>query len=145
MWIIGASFGIGRALSENLATLGANLILSGRTEKALEELKTLLPGKGHGVSVLDVGSEESLSKSFNNFAKEQLEIDCIIYCAGTYQPGPFSEGSALDFEQTLDTNFMGAVRLLRVMESHYSKNKPCQIVFIGSVAAYSGLPNSNIY
>jgi short-subunit dehydrogenase len=145
VWIIGASFGIGRALAEILAKEGAQLVLSGRTEKALEDLKTLLPGKGHRVSILDVGSKESLSKSFEDFSKEQLEIDCIIYCAGTYQPGPFSKGSLNDFDQTLDTNFMGAVRLLHVVESHYSKNKPCQIVFVGSVAGYSGLPNANVY
>lgn len=145
VWIIGASFGIGRALAEILAKLGANLILSGRTEKALEELKTILPGKSHRVSILDVGSEESLSKSFEDFAKEKIDIDCIIYCAGTYQPGSFSEGSLMDFDQTLDTNFMGAVRLLHIVQSHYSKSKPCQIVFVGSVASYSGLPNANVY
>jgi short-subunit dehydrogenase len=145
VWIIGASFGIGRSLAEILAKEGAQLILSGRTEKALAELNTILPGKGHRVYTLDVGSEESLSKSFEDVAKEKLDIDCIIYCAGTYQPGPFSEGSLIDFEQTLDTNFMGAVRLLHVVESHYSKSKPCQIVFVGSVSGYSGLPNSNVY
>jgi short-subunit dehydrogenase len=51
----------------------------------------------------------------------------------------------LNFEQTIDTNFMAPVRLLHGVSPHFSENKPCQIVFVGSVAAYSGLPNSNVY
>lgn len=145
VWIIGASFGIGRSLAEILAKEGAQLVLSGRTEKALIELKSSLLNKNHRVCTLDVCSQKSLTESFEGLIKDHFDIDCIIYCAGTYQPGPFSEGSALDFEQTLDTNFMGAVRLLHGVESHYSKSKLCQIVFVGSVAGYSGLPNANVY
>ena len=145
LWIIGASFGIGRSLAEILAKEGAQLILSGRTETALKALKDSLPMNNHIVSPLDVGDEENLSKVFDHLKGDSIDIDCIIYCAGTYHPGAFLEGSIVDFEQILDTNFMGAVRLLHVVESHYSKNKPCQIVFVGSVAGYSGLPNANVY
>lgn len=150
VWIIGASFGIGRSLSEILAKEGAQLVLSGRTKIALEELKSLLPdknkmGDGHVIYPLDVGSKEALEKSFFYFLKNDFDINCIIYCAGTYHPGAFLEGSSLDFEQTLDTNFMGAVRLLHGVAPHFSQHKRCQIVFVGSLAAYSGLPNSNVY
>lgn len=145
VWVIGASFGIGRALAQRLAQQGADLVLSGRTEAALNDLKSILPGNGHGVYPLDVGSQDSISESFKNLTKGGSEIDVIIYCAGAYYPGPFLEGSTADFAQTFETNFMGAVRLLDVVGPHFSQNKGCQIVFVGSVAAYSGLPNSNVY
>ncbi len=145
VWVIGASFGIGRSIAELLARQGAILILSGRTQPALDDLKSTLSGKGHMVCPLDVGSEDGISQSFQNFTKAFSEIDVIIYCAGTYHPGSLLEGSAVDFAQTFDTNFLGAVRLLRVVGPYFSPNKGCQIVFVGSVAAYSGLPNSNVY
>lgn len=150
VWIIGASFGIGRSLAENLAKQGARLVLSGRTKSALEELKAILPhknhrGEGHVVYPVDVGSKESIEESLQYFVKDAFDVDCIIYCAGNYHPGPFLAGSILEFAQTLDTNFMGAVRLLHGVAPHFSPRKPCQIIFVGSVAAYSGLPNSNVY
>jgi short-subunit dehydrogenase len=150
IWIIGASFGIGRSLAEILAKEGAQLVLSGRTKIVLEELKSLLPDQNkmldsHVICPIDVRSKESIEESFHYFLKDDFDIDCIIYCAGTYHPGAFLEGSDLDFDQTLDTNFMGAVRLLHVIAPRVSRNNPCQIVFLGSVAAYSGLPNSNVY
>lgn len=145
MWVIGASFGIGRSIAELLAYQGAILILSGRTQPALEELKSILPHKNHMICPLDVGSEDNIYQSFQNIIKILSKIDVIIYCAGTYHPGSFFEGDVVDFTQTFDTNFLGAVRLLRVVGPHFSQNKGCQIVFVGSVAAYSGLPNSNVY
>lgn len=144
VWVIGASFGIGRSLAELLAQQGASLILSGRTEPTLEELKSSLPGE-HLVCVLDVGSEDSLKKSFQEILKMSPIIDVIIYCAGIYHPGQLLEGSNADFSQTIETNFMGAVRLLRLVAPHFSEEKSCQIAFVSSVAGYSGLPNSNVY
>ncbi len=145
VWVIGASFGIGRSLAELLARQGAVIILSGRTQPALDHLKSTLSGKGHIVCPLDVESEDDISQSFQRVTKDFSKIDMIIYCAGIYHPGSFLEGSAVDFAQTFNTNFLGAVRLLRIVGPHFSPNKGCQIVFVGSVAAYSGLPNSNVY
>ncbi|MBM3632832.1 MAG: SDR family NAD(P)-dependent oxidoreductase [Alphaproteobacteria bacterium] len=145
VWVIGASFGIGHALAQGLAQQGAILILSGRTKAALEELRSGLPGKGHLLIVSDVGSEESLKKSFKEIIKKVNDVDVIIYCAGTYHPGLLLEGSNSDFTQTFDTNFLGVLRLLQVAAPHFSEKKSCQMVFMGSIAAYSGLPNSNVY
>jgi short-subunit dehydrogenase len=145
VWVIGASFGIGRALAQTLSQQGAILILSGRTKAALEEVKSGLTGKGHFLSVLDVNSESSLKESFQKIIKKINHIDIIFYSAGTYYPGQLLEGSSSDFAQTLDINFMGAVRLIQVAGPHFSKQKKCQIVFLGSVAGYSGLPNANLY
>ena len=145
VWIIGASFGIGKSLAELLAHKGAILSLSGRSESALDDVKSSLTSKEHMVKVVDVGSEESLRRAFESILERFKKIDVIIYCAGTYHPGPFLQGSSIDFVQTLDTNFMGAVRLLQVAGPHFSQDKKCQMVFISSVAAYNGLPNSNVY
>ncbi len=144
-WVIGASFGIGRALAEALAIQGAIIILSGRTTTALEDLRSNLPGQEHITCPLDVGSEESISEAFQEVLIKVKHIDVIIYCAGTYHPGPLLEGVPSELFQTLDTNFMGAVRLLRIVSPGFSQEKGCQIIFVGSVASYSGLPNSNVY
>jgi short-subunit dehydrogenase len=123
VWVIGASFGIGHALAQGLAQQGAILILSGRTKAALEELKSGLPGKGHLLSVSDVGSEESLKKSFKEIIKKVNDVDVIIYCAGTYHPGLLLEGSNSDFTQTFDTNFLGVLRLLQVAARIFQKKR----------------------
>jgi short-subunit dehydrogenase len=78
VWVIGASFGIGRALAQGLAQQGAILILSGRTKSALEELKSSLPGKGHLLSVLDVNSEESLKKSFKEIIRKANDMGLYV-------------------------------------------------------------------
>ena len=44
-WLVGASEGLGRALSHKLSAAGAELILSARAEDRLQSLADDLPGK----------------------------------------------------------------------------------------------------
>ena len=53
IWIIGASSGIGRALAILLAREGARLIVSARSQKALDELRQEI-GATHQVIAFDV-------------------------------------------------------------------------------------------
>jgi NAD(P)-dependent dehydrogenase (short-subunit alcohol dehydrogenase family) len=52
--LTGATGGLGRAMSAELAARGASLRLSGRREADLEDLLATLPGEGHRALAADL-------------------------------------------------------------------------------------------
>ena len=66
VWITGATSGIGKALAIKLASLGANLILSSRREKELEEVRGLFTS---AIKILDAMPKKPKKKGFWNFIK----------------------------------------------------------------------------
>ena len=62
VWILGASFGIGKALAIELDSQGYQLALSTRNEEALNHLKSSLSYKHHLVFPLDVNNSAKIQE-----------------------------------------------------------------------------------
>lgn len=152
-WIIGASHGIGEALSYKFCNEGYNLIISGRDLEKLELIKQDLMKKNGAEkrfgrivsSQLDVTNRESLAKSFAQIIEEFNKIDLVIFCSALYQPM-----SVIDFDlevskEIIDVNLLGFLNLLHLVVPQMVKQNSGHIAVIASVAGYSGLPNSFVY
>lgn len=136
-WVVGASAGLGRAVATELSKRGAEVILSARDDKALEDLAEALPGRAVVVPV-DVSDDLSVAEA----AERAGEIDGMVYLAGVYWP---MKAEAFDGEKAiamLDVNLTGAARVLGHVLPAMTARDRGHIVLTGSLSGFRGLPGA---
>ncbi len=116
--VTGASRGIGKALAATVAGMGADVAIAARQEGPLRETAAEIQGK-FKVKVLpvvcDVTKLEDLENLVNT-AKEKLgPIDILVNNAGVSSQYPFEKQPLEDIEKLAYTNYLGYVRLIRLV------------------------------
>ena len=88
--ITGATSGIGQACARKFAENGDKLILTGRNENRLADIKKELEEKGADVLTLafDVRDREKAAKYIESLPAEWQEIDVLVNNAGISQIKP---------------------------------------------------------
>ena len=129
--ITGASKGIGKAIAKRFAENGINVVLAARTQGPLDEtvaeINALGNGKAIGVSC-DVGSMEDLENLVNTTKKEFGPIDILINNAGVTSQYAFNEQPFEEFEKLIQTNYLGYVRLIRLVINDMMERKQGAII-----------------
>lgn len=129
--ITGASKGIGRALARTVAGLGINLAVAARQEGPLKETADEI-AKEYKVQVLpvvcDVSKLEDLENLVNKTKDKFGQIDILINNAGVSSQYPFPEQPIEDFERLAHTNYLGYVRLIRLVINDMIKRKSGAII-----------------
>lgn len=129
--VTGASRGIGRALAETAASLGINLAIAARSQGPLEETANEI-AKKYKVQVLpvtcDVTKLEDLENLVNKGKEKFGKIDILINNAGVSSQYPFEKQPIEDFERLAHTNYLGYVRLIRLVINDMIKNKSGAII-----------------
>lgn len=129
--ITGASRGIGRAIAARLAEAGINLILAARTPSRLEQTVTELKKKNM-VEVFGICCDVSCLTDLENLVKVSLDylgkIDILINNAGISSQYPFESQPLEELERLVHTNYLGAVRLARLIIPHMIKNRSGAII-----------------
>lgn len=136
-WIVGASEGLGRAVAERLAAMGARLVLSARTTERLDELAAALPRRADVVA-MDVSDSASVKAAF----EEVGEIDGVVFLAGVYWPMAAQDWDAEKVEAMCDVNFTGAARVLGQVVPYFVGKDAGHIVMTGSLSGFRGLPGA---
>lgn len=139
VWIIGASAGIGEALSRALAAQGARLILSARDAQALTRLAADCPGAR--VLPLDLGQLDTLDKAVAQIPARTL--DAVICTAAIYDPAGVADLDRVRTDQLLRVNLLGTIEVARLAPPLLKDGG--QLVLFGSVAGYIGLPGGQAY
>lgn len=147
IWIIGASSGIGEALSKELASKGAVLCLSARRAEELTKLKNCLPEVvvKHEVFPLDVCNRENVIKTANIIHAHFGHIDSIIFLAAAYKPMRLETLDMQYVHQIIETNLLSAFYVLHAVIPLLKSQAYGQIALCGSVAGYIGLPEGQPY
>ena len=144
IWIIGASSGIGRALAFELASRGATLALSGRSESKLHTLNNELGGKHHVFS-LDVRDVDGFQETAQSIQKIFSRLDRVIFMAAVYEPERLEQMDIKAAHQMVDINLKGALNAIYAVLPVFQSQINGQLVLCGSVAGYRGLPNGQPY
>lgn len=138
IWIIGGSSGIGAALAEAFAKSGAQVVISGRDEKALTDMvekigPALIAARADAV---DVESLEAVARAHGPF-------DRVITTAAIYDPGPVLKADQNKAEAIFAVNLTGTFNVARVGAAALRQGG--QLVLFGSASAIFGLPNGQVY
>ena len=142
--ISGASSGLGRALAQHYAGLGATVGLIARRQDLLETLSAELSGAS--TYVADVRDALSIQAVAQDFMQRHGCPDIVIANAGISRGTltEYAEDSKV-FENILATNVTGMVNLFQPFIVAMRTSGRGSLVGIASVAGYRGLPGGGAY
>ena len=145
--ITGATSGIGLACARKFAENGDRLILTGRNENRLADIRKELVGKGADVlTLLDVRNREKASESIVSLPAEWRDIDVLVNNAGlALGLEPEYEGCFDDWETMIDTNIKGLLTMTRLVVPGMVQRNRGHIINVGSVAGDAAYAGGNVY
>ena len=147
--ITGATGGIGKEVSIQLADQSCNLFLTGRNKKKLESLKKLLIKNNPDINIeYKEGDLTRLSdiKNIVTNAKHYFgNIDILINCAGIFMIKSIGKSTVEDFDKSINLNVRAPFILSREFSKDMVSKKWGRIVLIGSSSSYSGFENGSVY
>ena len=146
--ITGATSGIGLACARKFAANGDRLILTGRNEQRLEEIRKELTAKGTQVLTLvfDVRDREKATECIKNLPNEWKDLDVLVNNAGlALGLEPEYQGDFEDWETMIDTNIKGLLTMTRLVVPGMIERNRGHIINVGSVAGDAAYANGNVY
>ncbi len=147
--ITGATSGIGRATAQLLAENGYQLILTGRREDRLNDIKDELTNKYDSkIKVLsfDIRDFDGTEAALEDLKGEWQKIDILINNAGKAKGlHPIHEGKLEHWEEMIDTNVKGLLYMTRLVAPWMVARGKGHIINIGSTAGKEIYPNGNVY
>jgi NAD(P)-dependent dehydrogenase (short-subunit alcohol dehydrogenase family) len=145
--VTGSSSGIGFETSLLLARNGYHTYASMRS---LEKSKTITEISNReklplSVIQLDVDDDKSVKDAIYRIENEQGRIDVVVNNAGYLLIGPLEELSIREFKEQFETNFFGAIRVIKEVLPIMRRQRAGIIVNISSLAGRVGLPLNSPY
>ena len=139
--VTGSTRGIGRAIAEEFAKHGANVIISGTVRERAEEVAKELAEK-YGVKTLGVGMDVSDPQSVENAFKEINAafggVDILVNNAGITRDTLFLRMKPEDWQKVLDVNLTGTFLVTKQVVRHMTKKRWGRIINISSVVGFTG-------
>ena len=143
--ITGGGTGIGRALAEAFHALGNQVIISGRSQKSLDETAAANPGmKSLTVDMTDAASIRAFAAKLTD---GYPTLNVLINNAGIMRPENLlsSELDTADTEATILTNLLGPIRLTRALLPLLRKQPNATIMNVTSGLAFIPLAMTPTY
>ena len=147
--ITGASSGIGKACAMILAKNGYGLILSGRREERLEQVKSEIESKYQvpcKVAVFDVRNRNEVEAFVNSLESPWDGISILINNAGLAMGlSSIEDGDLNHWDTMIDTNIKGLLYVTKYLVPLMIKRGKGHIVNVGSIAGKEVYANGNVY
>lgn len=139
--IIGASGGIGQAVTKSLAAQGRSLILCGRSHSSLDKMSAGM----NSIELLeaDITTQEGRAVITNRM--QQNDIDTLINLAGINEMSAFTTQSPESIERIINTNLTSTMLLTHSILAISDKQKNLSIINVGSTLGAIGIPGYVTY
>lgn len=138
--ITGGTAGIGKAIAEDLAKRGENLILAARGEQELKLVQMNLQSK-YGIEVLviqtDLSEETGIEKLI--VATQNLEIGLLVLAAGIEVNGAFEKNSLENELQVIQLNIVAMLKLTHNYVPKMIARKKGGLLLVASLSGH--MPN----
>ena len=146
--VTGGSRGIGRAVCEKLASLGADIAFSYAGNAAAAE-ETAEACRALGVRVFsmqaDVGKSEAVTAFFDAVMKEYGRVDILVNNAGITRDNLAMRMKEEEFDQVIETNLKGTFLCMKAVTRPMMKQRSGRIINLTSVVALRGNPGQVNY
>jgi 3-oxoacyl-[acyl-carrier protein] reductase len=130
--VTGASRGIGRAIAQELAAAGAEVVIGYRSGK--EEAESLASELGARAIQADVSSPDDAKR----LVEEAGDIDVLVNNAGLTRDGLLARMSDDDWRTVIDTNLSSVFYTCRAVTRPMMKKRRGAIVNISSIVGVHG-------
>ena len=145
--ITGSSRGLGLALAEEFARLGARIVLNGRDAEELERARHMLlersaVGTADVLAVpADVSKHEEAEYLVHRAVETWGRIDVLVNNAGIITVGPIENQTVEDFRMVMETNFFSAVHCTLAALPAMLERKAGAVVNITSIGGKVAVPH----
>lgn len=143
--VTGATSGIGEACARRLFTAGYRVIITGRNEERLRNLREEF-GEDALMLVFDVRDRSRTEEMLATIPYEWSDIDVLVNNAGlALGLEPEYEGDPDDWDTMIDTNIKGLLYVTRAIVPGMIERQKGHIINIGSVAGDAAYANGAVY
>ena len=114
-WVTGGGSGIGRCVAHELASLGATVVVSGRTAARLDAVVAEIAADGGRAEALpfDIRDEDAVKASVAEVVRRHGRVDALVNNAGGQFPSPLAAISKRGFEAVVSNNLTGGFLMMR--------------------------------
>ncbi len=146
--VTGGSRGIGAAVVDLLAELGANVVINYvRGRDAAEAAREA--ARARGVEVIacqaDVAEPSEADRLISVAVERFKRIDILICCAGIWEGAPVEQMTEECWDRTLDINLKGTWSVCRAAIPAMKQQRSGKIVIVSSTAGQRGEANFSNY
>jgi citronellol/citronellal dehydrogenase len=114
-WVTGGGSGIGRCVAHELASLGATVLISGRSQDKLDRVAAEIAEDGGRAATraFDIRDEEAVQAAVASVVAEHGRIHGLVNNAGGQFPAPLQAISKRGFEAVVANNLTGGFLMMR--------------------------------
>ncbi|PCI67510.1 MAG: 2,4-dienoyl-CoA reductase [Piscirickettsiaceae bacterium] len=140
--VTGGGSGIGRCTAHELASLGAHLILMGRSLDKLENVANELENDGHSCDIysVDIRDSAAIKVALNDVIKQNGKINGLVNNAGGQFPSKLEDISDKGWEAVIRNNLNGGFFMMREAYNLWMKEHGGAIVNIVATISF-GMPH----
>ena len=114
-WVTGGGSGIGRCVAHELASLGATVLISGRTQEKLDKVAAEIAedgGRCH-TAAFDIRDEEAVKAGVAAVIAQHGPVSGLVNNAGGQFPAPLMAISKKGFDAVVANNLTGGFLMMR--------------------------------
>lgn len=138
--VCGASSGIGKASAALLLAQGHCVIGLGRDAGRLA-----VEHPEYGFIELDLSDLDAIAPAAKKLLDVYPSLDAVVFAAGYGQFGGLEQFSYRQIERLMTVNFTAQAFLTRSLLPKLKQRPCCNLIYIGSEAAFKGSRNGTIY
>ena len=147
--VTGASRGIGKAIAEHLAALGATVIGTATSDNGADNITEYLTamnssGGGKGMC-LNVADADSIAAVIKSITDEFGAVSILVNNAGITKDNLLMMMKDDQWNDIIDTNLTSVYRLSKAVIRNMMKKKKGRIINIASVVGLTGNPGQTNY
>jgi NAD(P)-dependent dehydrogenase (short-subunit alcohol dehydrogenase family) len=146
--VTGGGRGFGQAIAQKLASQGAAVTVTSRTQSQLDETKSSIEAAGGKALAMaaDVNSQADWDRVVAETESKLGPVTLLVANAALSDPaGPVYAIDPDVWQKTLDTNVMGAVRGARAVLPGMVERRKGRVIIISSGAALGAAPYTSPY
>lgn len=146
--VTGSSKGIGRAIAEALARVGAKVVISSRKAEACEPVAEALRKEGHAAVAIPchIGRRADVEALIDKTRQEWGQIDVLV-CNAAVNPyyGPMTGLTDEAFDKVMQTNVRSNLWLANLVQPEMAARRDGVIIIVSSIGGLKGTDILGIY
>ena len=115
VWVTGGGSGIGRCVAHELASLGAQVVISGRTQEKLDRVAAEIVADGGAcdMAAFDIRDEDAVKAGVATVIAKHGPVAGLVNNAGGQFPAPLLAISKKGFDAVVANNLTGGFLMMR--------------------------------
>jgi NAD(P)-dependent dehydrogenase (short-subunit alcohol dehydrogenase family) len=140
--VVGATGGLGPAISRRLATDGLEVVVTSRDP---DRSRALADAPGLHAETCDITVPHSIAELVERIVARTGRLDVVVANAGTRVVGPITDVPAAAWQHVLTTNLLGPAYLVAATAGWLTRSDSGRLVLLSSVSAIRPLPGRAPY